>query len=181
MSEMKPQFNKPGERTFVSPSGSPIVGTVELLTGVSMLSGIDKNGEPDYAGDTEIDWNAQRSVRNHGRRVYVDENGDHWTLDSFAPDLAAKERLSPDVAHAVTDDLLVVTLDKTQRELILAALTSYHQQGLVAATLYRQNDTPNDADTAASLERDGVDIAALIKAFDDEPANGPEMNDGPAP
>lgn len=63
-----------------TPDGLRIVGTKETVPGVAHASTFDKNGEPEYEGGTEMDWDNQRSdehPRGHSL-VYVDEDGSEW-------------------------------------------------------------------------------------------------------
>ena len=69
---------------FLSPTGSPIIGTLERLTGRAEISGIDpKTGEPEYAGDTELFWDSQETVERDGKAIFLDEDGEEWTFDQL--------------------------------------------------------------------------------------------------
>lgn len=64
---------------YYSPTGALIIGTREILTGVAIINGISDDGEPDYEGTTEVEWDNQRSDTDvSGCRLFVDEKGDVW-------------------------------------------------------------------------------------------------------
>lgn len=72
---------------YVSPKGSPIIGTLERLTGRAELEGIDpETGEPEYAGGTEIFYDDQTTVTRDGKIVFLDESGEEWTFDQLVLD-----------------------------------------------------------------------------------------------
>jgi hypothetical protein len=64
--------------TYKAPTGAEIIGTLEVLSAVAMISGIAENGEVEYAGETNIDWSSQETIRPFGEVIYVDENHDEW-------------------------------------------------------------------------------------------------------
>ena len=70
--------------TWLSPSGSPIVGTLEKLTGVARCT-IHADGVRTYdSGEgTEIDWDSQETVVRDGKVIFVDEDGEEWTFDQL--------------------------------------------------------------------------------------------------
>jgi hypothetical protein len=72
-------------KEYVSPTGSPILGTKELLTGRAEITGIDDNGEPVYAGDTEIFYDDQVTETKDGKMIFLDEDGAEWTFDQLKP------------------------------------------------------------------------------------------------
>ena len=72
-------------QAYVSPTGSPILGTLEHLTGRAEISGIFPTGEPEYEGSTEVFWDDQRSVLRNDKLVYLDEDGREWTFDQLVP------------------------------------------------------------------------------------------------
>lgn len=74
---------------YLSPTGSPIVGTLECLSGVALLEGISATGEPTYSGDTEIWWEEQRTAEREGKTVFVDNDGFEWTFDQLVPAMPA--------------------------------------------------------------------------------------------
>ena len=64
---------------YFSPSGSPIVGTKELLTGTAYLLSISDEGVPEYEGSTDVNWSEQKTARNDkGELIFVAEDGSEW-------------------------------------------------------------------------------------------------------
>lgn len=67
----------------LAPNGKAIVGTYERVPGTALAGTVTvaDNGaiEPDYDGTTEMDWDAQTTVRKGGRRLWVDEDGHLWS------------------------------------------------------------------------------------------------------
>lgn len=75
-----------------SPHGTRIIGTLERLPGVALIQQDDVTNGPDgtfaleYAGGTNVDWNAQATVYRQPvgdgkappQRVFVDEDGDEF-------------------------------------------------------------------------------------------------------
>ncbi|MCO5145399.1 MAG: hypothetical protein M9895_04365 [Aquamicrobium sp.] len=72
-------------KTYLSPDGSEILGTLETLIGRAEIIGINDDGTPEYQGGTEVFWNAQKTVRRDGQIVYLDEAGREWTFDELVP------------------------------------------------------------------------------------------------
>ncbi|TYO65469.1 hypothetical protein FXV83_16165 [Bradyrhizobium hipponense] len=72
-------------KEYVSPTGSPILGTLEKLTGRAEIMGIDDNGEPVYQGGTEIFYDDQVTATKDGKMIFLDENGAEWTFDQLQP------------------------------------------------------------------------------------------------
>lgn len=71
-------------KVYLSPHGTEIVGTLETLRGVALISDINDNGEPEYAGETDIDWNSQQSVLGPNRGyIYVCDNNMEWTFNQL--------------------------------------------------------------------------------------------------
>lgn len=68
---------------FVSPTGSPIIGTKELIPGVALVASISETGEPEYEGETDVDWDGQRTVKRDGKILFVDDDGEQWTFDQL--------------------------------------------------------------------------------------------------
>lgn len=68
---------------YKSPTGSPIIGTAETVLVTASISGIDENGQPQYAGESEIHWDTQESIMRAGSVVYVDENAAEWRFDQL--------------------------------------------------------------------------------------------------
>jgi hypothetical protein len=72
-------------KEYVSPTGSPILGTKELLTGRAEITGIEDNGEPVYQGSTEIFYDDQVTETLEGKMIFLDEDGAEWTFDQLKP------------------------------------------------------------------------------------------------
>lgn len=69
---------------YLSPNGSPIIGTLERLSGRAEISDIDPTtGEPEYSGSTAIFYDDQETVRRDGKIVFLDDGGDEWTFDQL--------------------------------------------------------------------------------------------------
>jgi hypothetical protein len=68
---------------YKSPNGAYIKGTLETLSGVALINGIDESGEPEHCGETEIYWDEQKTVERDGKPVYVDTEGSEWTFDQL--------------------------------------------------------------------------------------------------
>lgn len=72
-----------------SPTGVAIWGTKELVPGVAVTSENTFSRKPDgrldfdYAGETELDWDNQRTVEKNGHTVFVDADGDEWNEDQI--------------------------------------------------------------------------------------------------
>jgi hypothetical protein len=65
---------------LVGPDGAAIIGTLETVRGVagieagSVRRAADGGIAFDYAGETDIWWDEQKTVLRDGERVFVDEN-----------------------------------------------------------------------------------------------------------
>lgn len=70
---------------YKSPKGLEIIGTLETLSGCAIVSGITADGEPLYAGETDIWWDEQKTVSSNGRPLFVDDHGNTWTFDQLTP------------------------------------------------------------------------------------------------
>lgn len=68
--------------TLTSPSGSPIVGTLEVLHGTALADRfyVGESGQlvPEYIGETEIHWNGQEGADFEGEPVVIDADGIAW-------------------------------------------------------------------------------------------------------
>jgi len=66
----------------VAPNGKAIEGTYEKVPGTSMAGTVtitpDGAIEPEYEGETRMDWDSQSAVRRRGQRLWVDEDGHLW-------------------------------------------------------------------------------------------------------
>jgi hypothetical protein len=68
---------------YRAPTGAEIKGTLEKLLGVALINGIDDNGLPEFAGETEVDWDSQETCTRLGKVLYVDTNGEEWTFNQL--------------------------------------------------------------------------------------------------
>ena len=65
----------------ISPEGNPIIGTIEFVEGVARADvTIGDNGElnVEYSGETEVDWNSQRTKTEEGERLFVCSRRKLW-------------------------------------------------------------------------------------------------------
>lgn len=69
--------------SYTAPDGAPIIGTLETIKAVSRIVGIKSNGEPEYEGTTDIDWDSQRTDLVLGEIVFVDEKNRPWFFDQL--------------------------------------------------------------------------------------------------
>ena len=77
---------------YLSPTGSPIIGTLERLSGRAEIIGIDHTtGEPEYQGGTEIFYDDQETVTRDGKMVFLDEAGGEWTFDQLVQEVDEDE------------------------------------------------------------------------------------------
>ena len=67
-------------KQFTNPkTGKPAVGTVEVLMGLARLTEPDAEGNVASAGETEVDWNGQKSAAElQGHAVMEDADGNQW-------------------------------------------------------------------------------------------------------
>ncbi|MBC6714768.1 hypothetical protein H9Q09_01030 [Aurantimonas sp. DM33-3] len=69
---------------FQSPTGSPIVGTMERLSGRANITGIDPETRvPEYAGGTDVFWDEAETVERDGEMVFLDEDGVSWVFSQL--------------------------------------------------------------------------------------------------
>lgn len=69
---------------YVSPTGHEIIGTKERIPAVAIITGIEPDGSPIYAGSTDIDWNGQGAVYDaDGNMLFVDADNESWTFDQL--------------------------------------------------------------------------------------------------
>jgi hypothetical protein len=65
----------------VSPEGNPIIGTLEFVEGVARADiTIGDNGglNVEYSGETEVDWESQRTKTENGERLFVCSRRKLW-------------------------------------------------------------------------------------------------------
>jgi hypothetical protein len=76
-------------RVAVSPAGSPIVGTLEMMEGTALAEvTLDEKGQLDvkYSGETKADWNSQRTQLSGAERLFVCSDDLIWLeSESDAP------------------------------------------------------------------------------------------------
>lgn len=72
-------------KEYVSPTGKPILGTLEKLTARAEITGINDDGTPEYEGDTEVFWDSQETAELDGKVIFLDEDGYEWTFDQLKP------------------------------------------------------------------------------------------------
>lgn len=61
--------------------GQPAKGTVETIPGLALLT-FDDDGQTEYAGETEIDWNNQASEQDeYGRYLLECHAGHKWPAE----------------------------------------------------------------------------------------------------
>ncbi len=78
----------PTDDPIVSPNGSPIIGTEETLTACALATFRWEDGRVayDYAGETECDWDNQRTLTtSDGKELLRDENGVIWPSSQCMP------------------------------------------------------------------------------------------------
>lgn len=68
---------------YFSPNGSEIVGTLEHLTARAEITGIERNGDPIYMGETEVFWDSQTTQTRNGAVIFLDHDGMEWTFDQL--------------------------------------------------------------------------------------------------
>lgn len=125
-----------------SPRGVPIIGTFEALPGVAAVAEnswrMDSHGgvEFDYAGDTDVWWDDQRTVQNEdGKLVLVDAQNNFWLMSDCqflekgaAPSYDAtkepipNERMGKKIEPGIFTDRELST--------VLAALRYWNREGL---------------------------------------------------
>lgn len=70
-------------RNYVSPTGAKIVGTQEILYATAKIHSISTDGEPDYTGYTEVDYDSQTTLTRGGKILFIDDDGETWTFDEL--------------------------------------------------------------------------------------------------
>lgn len=68
---------------YLSPKGDEIEGTLDLIPGVALITGIAENGEPEYAGETMVIWDNQTTQTRNGKTIFICTAGDEWTFDQL--------------------------------------------------------------------------------------------------
>jgi hypothetical protein len=62
-------------------TGRPIIGTSERILGIAIANSFTQDGEPDYSGSTDVDWNTQETITREGKTLYMTDDGREVTLD----------------------------------------------------------------------------------------------------
>lgn len=70
-------------KNYLSPSGSPIIGTSDTVSCRAEIVGIEDDGTPEYEGDTEVFWDEQETKERDGKILFMDEDGYEWTFDQL--------------------------------------------------------------------------------------------------
>jgi len=76
---------------WLSPAGSPIIGTLEHIPGIAAISDIGADGTPEYSGGTDVLWDAQTTVTRAGRLIFLDYDGAEWTFDQLVKEEEADD------------------------------------------------------------------------------------------
>lgn len=63
---------------LVSKDGTRITGSKERVYGIAQILDFDAQGDPNYEGGTDIDWDSQETIQRDGEDVFVDEDGDEY-------------------------------------------------------------------------------------------------------
>ena len=63
---------------LVSKDGSRITGSKERVYGAANILDFEEDGEPNYAGETDVDWDSQETVMCDGEPIYYDDDGDEY-------------------------------------------------------------------------------------------------------
>ena len=84
---------------LIAPNGCQIAGTLDLVPGLALVLDVtrmdDGSIEPDWAGETKMNWDGQRTVQrpdehNIMRDVYVDDEGNEWLESDLVEYVAPK-------------------------------------------------------------------------------------------
>lgn len=67
------------------PWGCGIIGTSDTILAVALISGIGEDGEPEYAGESDINWDSQETREREGKTLFVCADGEEWTFDQLKP------------------------------------------------------------------------------------------------
>jgi hypothetical protein len=66
-------------KQLYAPNGLKITGTKESVPCVAAISGWDEQGEPVYAGGSDMQWDYQHLVTDENDElIVVDEDGGEW-------------------------------------------------------------------------------------------------------
>lgn len=59
---------------------APIVGTSEMVLGIALASGFERDGSAIYTGQTDMDWNTQTTRTRRGKELYMTDDGREVTF-----------------------------------------------------------------------------------------------------
>lgn len=79
-------------KNYYSPNGSRIVGTSDTVACRAEIFGIEDDGTPEYAGETEVFWDEQKTLERDSRILFLDEDGDEWTFDQLTAESKDEEQ-----------------------------------------------------------------------------------------
>lgn len=68
---------------YKSPNGSAIIGTSDMVPATALISGINDDGSPEYAGESQVDWDNQSIKMRDGKILFIDEDANEWTFDQL--------------------------------------------------------------------------------------------------
>lgn len=91
-----------------APTGVPIQGTIERLSGVAIVNGAERNEdgtlELDYSGDTDIWWDEQKTARHNDERMFVDEDGTTWLESQVLTEAEFEQRRTKAMSKLPKDE-----------------------------------------------------------------------------
>ena len=102
---------------YKSPTGSPITGILETLFGIASINGLNEDGSPDYADETEVLWDTQTPVLRKGEMIFVDEDGEEWRRSQIV-----RVEDDADEDTDANERRITVSLSVKERDAILAGL-----------------------------------------------------------
>lgn len=98
-----------------SPTGSPIIATLESIPGSCGIFFADDNSWEYDGNGTDVGWDGQETVQLAGQNVYLDERGNEWLESQLIPDDAEAQTTVP---PWYTDETLRrVEIENTLKEL----------------------------------------------------------------
>lgn len=71
-------------KSYISPNGSPIIGTSDVVSCRAEILGIEDDGSPEYRGEIEVFWDEQKTLEREGKILFLDEDGCEWTFDQLS-------------------------------------------------------------------------------------------------
>lgn len=75
-------------KSYLSPKGHRIIGTLETAEARADINGIDsETGLPEFTGESETFWDSQETKTNdEGKIIFLCEDGEEWTFDQLVVD-----------------------------------------------------------------------------------------------